>query len=138
MLFMASLANALSQIFLKIGVTRRDLNGCRLLSVLLRMASSAHIWTGLILFCLSLAVYIFLLSYNELSLMFPAMGATYLFVAAIAALVLNERVNFWRRYWRLRTNDLSERPRILRRSVRLRLSSASLKAWHGLPAGGRS
>lgn len=96
LLFMASLANALSQIFLKIGVTRLNLNGCGLITAVLRLASSAHIWTGLILFCLSLGVYIFLLSHNELSLIFPAMGATYLFVVVIAALVLNERVNFWR------------------------------------------
>ncbi len=96
LLFMASLANALSQIFLKIGVTRLNLTGCSLMTAVLRLASSAHIWTGLILFCLSLGVYIFLLSHNELSLIFPAMGATYLFVVALAALVLNERLDFWR------------------------------------------
>jgi drug/metabolite transporter (DMT)-like permease len=96
LLFIASLANAISQVLLKIGVTRLNLSGCGLMTAVIRLASSAHIWTGLILFCLSLGIYIFLLSHNELSLIFPAMGATYLFVVAIAALILNERVDFWR------------------------------------------
>jgi len=96
LLLMASLANALSQIFLKIGVMRLRLGACSPVTAVLRLAGCLHIWAGLLLFSLSLATYAHLISDNELSLIFPAMGATHLFVVAIAAWVLDERVNAWR------------------------------------------
>jgi drug/metabolite transporter (DMT)-like permease len=88
-------ASACAQLALKLGMTSPAVaaampEGGK--SLLLAVASSPMVWTGLTIYGLSVAVWLWILSKVELSLAYPFVGVSFIVVMLFGAFLLNESV----------------------------------------------
>jgi len=60
------------------------------------LALSGWVWTGLVLYGASLALWLVILSRVELSFAYPFLSLSYVLVLALGAFALQEAVNPWR------------------------------------------
>jgi len=63
------------------------------ISEILRMIFSKSIFIGLLIYILSLCVYIFALHYGELSFVYPFFASTFVFVALLSKYRFGERIS---------------------------------------------
>lgn len=93
LIVVASLANAASQLSLKISA--RNLRSIRQErpKIILALFRSPALLFGIVLFSVSLSIYIYLISKNDVTIVFPAMGLTYVFVVLLSTKILNEKTN---------------------------------------------
>jgi len=61
-------------------------------SILLAVASSPLVWTGLTIYGLSVAVWLWILSKVDLSLAYPFVGVSFIVVMLFGVFLLNETV----------------------------------------------
>jgi len=88
-------ASACAQLALKLGMTSPGVaaalpQGGK--AVLLAVASSPLVWTGLTIYGLSVAVWLWILSKVDLSLAYPFVGISFIVVMAFGVFLLNETV----------------------------------------------
>ena len=88
-------ASACAQLALKLGMTSPGVaaalpQGGK--AVLLAVASSPLVWTGLTIYGLSVAVWLWILSKVDLSLAYPFVGVSFIVVMAFGVFLLNETV----------------------------------------------
>ena len=90
----------LGQLLLKNGMEKVGYVGTQRLtrpgSLLLDVAKTPLVWTGLGLFVISAAVWLIVLSRAPLSFAYPFAGLTYLFITLFSRFALHERVSLWR------------------------------------------
>src|SRR5665648_134566 len=88
-------ASACAQLALKLGMTSPGVvaalpQGGK--SILLAVASSPLVWTGLTIYGLSVAVWLWILSKVDLSLAYPFVGVSFIVVMLFGVFLLNETV----------------------------------------------
>lgn len=88
-------ASACAQLALKLGMSSPAVvaalpQGGK--GILLAVASSPLVWTGLTIYGMSVAVWLWVLSKVDLSLAYPFVGISFIVVMAFGAFVLNESV----------------------------------------------
>lgn len=94
-ILLASAANAMSQVMLKMAMTgqgpeRRRRDGA------LRILLSPYLWAGIGLFAVSLSLYLSSIRRLDITVAFPAMGLTLVFVLVLSRLLLREVVDGWK------------------------------------------
>ncbi|MCX4028126.1 EamA family transporter [Endozoicomonas sp. SM1973] len=85
--------SACAQLAFKLGVTKPTMASALQSSItesLLAAAISPFIWVGLIIYGLSVAMWLWVLSKVELSVAYPFVGVSFLVTMAFSALLLNE------------------------------------------------
>ena len=97
----AAIANAMSQISLRIGM--RHLRYYHLSATndipivkILRSLFNYCLLIGLILFSASLFLYVIVISNVDVVVAFPAMGLTHVFVMVLSSLILREKIDAWK------------------------------------------
>jgi drug/metabolite transporter (DMT)-like permease len=88
-------ASACAQLALKLGMTSPGVvaalpQGGR--GILIAVASSPLVWTGLTIYGLSVAVWLWILTKVDLSLAYPFVGVSFIVVMLFGAFLLNEAV----------------------------------------------
>jgi drug/metabolite transporter (DMT)-like permease len=88
-------ASACAQLALKLGMTSPGViaalpQGGR--GIILAVASSPLVWTGLTIYGLSVAVWLWILSKVDLSLAYPFVGVSFIMVMLFGVFLLNESV----------------------------------------------
>lgn len=87
--------SAVAQLALKVGMTSPSMVGAMKLGgsdLLVAAALSPWIWTGLLIYGLSVILWLWVLAKVELSVAYPFVGVSFLMTAAFGALLLNESV----------------------------------------------
>jgi drug/metabolite transporter (DMT)-like permease len=88
-------ASACAQLALKLGMTSPAVTAAMPeggKSLLLAVATSPMVWTGLIIYGLSVAVWLWILSKVDLSLAYPFVGVSFIVVMVFGVFLLNESV----------------------------------------------
>ena len=91
--------SALAQLALKLGVTNPRMEHALQGSVsdaLIAASISPLIWTGLAIYVVSVAMWLWVLSKVDLSIAYPFVGISFLITMAFGALILNENVTSMR------------------------------------------
>ncbi len=94
-ILLASAANAVSQVMLKKGMAGL-LKDRRKARPVLRLLLAPQLWAGMVLFGVSLSLYLVSLRRLDIMVAFPAMGITYVFVAVLSRILLKESFNGWK------------------------------------------
>lgn len=99
LLAVTSTCDTASQLFLKNAINSLGMNVNsvkKMFSFLLRLAMVPWVWIGLIFSCVSLFVWLFVLSKAELNLAFSIDSMHYIFIAFASKLMLKEKVGLKR------------------------------------------
>lgn len=87
--------SAVAQLALKLGVAKPKVAAAMqtgIIDALIAAASSPLIWTGLIIYGLSVAMWLWVLSKVDLSIAYPFVGVSFLITMAFGAFLLDENV----------------------------------------------
>ena len=87
--------SAVAQLALKLGVAKPDMASAMQSSVidaLIAAAMSPLIWTGLIIYGLSVAMWLWVLSKVDLSIAYPFVGISVIITMAFGAFILDENI----------------------------------------------
>ena len=87
--------SAVAQLALKLGVAKPDMASAMQSSVidaLIAAAMSPLIWTGLIIYGLSVAMWLWVLSKVDLSIAYPFVGISFIITMAFGAFILDENI----------------------------------------------
>lgn len=88
--------NALAQIVLKVGVNRLGgFSTSAPLQFFLSAIGNLYVWLGTILYVISLAIWLVILSKANVSYVYPIMALSYVFGILLASLFLGEKVLIW-------------------------------------------
>lgn len=85
---------AAAQLLLKMG--SQGVNTASLYSIVWSMATNVPLVSGLALYGLSMVLFVHALRNEQLSLLYPLISLTYIWVTAVSILFLNESVSFWK------------------------------------------
>ncbi len=85
---------AAAQLLLKMGSQAVDT--ASLYSIVWSMAMNVPLVTGLALYGLSMVLFVHALRNEQLSLLYPLISLTYIWVTTVSILFLNESVSFWK------------------------------------------
>ena len=85
---------AAAQLLLKMGSQAVDT--ASLYSIVWSMAANVPLVAGLALYGLSMVLFVHALRNEQLSLLYPLISLTYIWVTAVSILFLNESVSFWK------------------------------------------
>lgn len=85
---------AAAQLLLKMG--SQGVNTASLYSIVWSMAANVPLVSGLALYGLSMVLFVYALRNEQLSLLYPLISLTYIWVTAVSILFLNESVSFWK------------------------------------------
>lgn len=99
LIVLTSACDTISQLFLKSAINSLGFNitGLRkILGFIIKLILVPRIWIGLIFSCLSLFIWLFVLSKADLNLAFSVDSMHYVFIAFASSLILKERVGFKR------------------------------------------
>ena len=87
LVFGCTVLGAAAQIFMKLGANRLTHPG------LMGMASNVHLLSGLVLYGLSTVLLVLALKDGELSLLYPVIALTYVWVTLLSLLLLHDKPN---------------------------------------------
>ncbi|MDD5155574.1 MAG: EamA family transporter [Candidatus Omnitrophica bacterium] len=99
LIVLTSICDTISQLFLKSAINSLEANINSIKKVfafIIRLILVRRIWIGLIFSCLSLFVWLFVLSKADLNLAFSIDSMHYIFIAFASSLILKERVGLKR------------------------------------------
>lgn len=99
LIFLTSVFDTLNQLFLKSAINSLQLNVNsikKILGFILRLILLPRIWIGFLFCCLSLTVWLFVLSKADLNFAFSADSMHYILIAFACRLFLKEKVGFQR------------------------------------------
>ncbi|MCL4784899.1 MAG: hypothetical protein KJZ70_17865 [Bryobacterales bacterium] len=85
---------AAAQLLLKVG--SQAVNTASLYAIVWSMATNVPLVSGLALYGLSMVLFVHALRNEQLSLLYPLISLTYIWVTAVSILFLNESVSFWK------------------------------------------
>lgn len=95
LIVLTSICDTISQLFLKNSINSLDANINslkRVLQFLLKLAAIPRVWIGFIFSCLSLFIWLFVLSKADLNFAFSLDSMHYIFIAYASMLILKENV----------------------------------------------
>ena len=87
--------SACAQLALKLGVAKQRMEDAlqgSIIDALFAAVTSPLIWTGLLIYALSVAMWLWVLSKVDLSVAYPFVGVSFLITMAFGALLLDESV----------------------------------------------
>ena len=93
------LMESIAELFYKKGTLSTGLDHItwnNLCDFILRICVSHDFWTGVIIYMFNFFLWMFVLSRIDLSLAFPISSASYIFVAILSMLFLNEKISLLR------------------------------------------
>lgn len=99
LIVLTSICDTISQLFLKNSINSLDVNINNLkkvLQFLLKLAAIPRVWIGFIFSCLSLFIWLFVLSKADLNFAFSLDSMHYIFIAYASMLILKENVGLKR------------------------------------------
>lgn len=99
LLIITSICDTINQLFLKNAINSLNLNINsikKILGFIIRIALIPRVWIGFVFSCLSLFIWLFVLSKVDLNLAFSIDSMHYIFIAFASGLVLKEKVGFKR------------------------------------------
>ena len=85
---------AAAQLLLKVG--SQAVNTASLYAIVWSMATNVPLVSGLALYGLSMVLFVHALRNEQLSLLYPLISLTYIWVTTVSILFLNESVSFWK------------------------------------------
>jgi drug/metabolite transporter (DMT)-like permease len=94
LIILASLFDTITQLLLKTAINTLDLNinsFKKVLSFILKLLTIPKIWIGFIFCCLSLVVWLFVLSKADLNFAFSVDSIHYIFIAIASKFILKEK-----------------------------------------------
>ena len=94
MVFVCTVLGAGAQILMKIGVQAKLPTGA--MPLLFAIATNAHIMGGFALYAMSTAILVLALRNQELSLLYPVISLTYVWVAILSLMVFGESMNAYK------------------------------------------
>ena len=94
MVFVCTLLGAGAQIFMKLGVQAQLPSGA--VPILLAVATNMYIVGGFMLYGMSTAILVLALRNQELSLLYPVISLTYVWVAILSLVVFGESMNAYK------------------------------------------
>ena len=95
LIVLTSICDTISQLFLKNSINSLDANINsikKVLQFLLKLAAIPRVWIGFIFSCLSLFIWLFVLSKADLNFAFSLDSMHYIFIAYASMLILKENV----------------------------------------------
>ena len=96
---LASLFDTINQLLLKTSINSLETNltsARKIASFILKLITLPRIWLGFIFCCMSLVVWLFILSKADLNFAFSANSMHYIMIALASRLILKEKVGLWR------------------------------------------
>ncbi len=99
LIILASLFDTINQLFLKTTINSLDLNingFKKAVGFVLKLLTRPRIWVGFFFCCLSLVVWLFVLSKADLNFAFSVDSMHYIFIAIASKFILKEKVGFKR------------------------------------------
>jgi multidrug transporter EmrE-like cation transporter len=94
LVFLCTVLGAAAQILLKAGTQSHPAEG--LLALLVAIFTHPKLFAGYALYGLSTGLLIIALKYGELSILYPVIALTYVWVTALSVLIYNESLNFFK------------------------------------------
>jgi multidrug transporter EmrE-like cation transporter len=94
LVFLCTLLGAAAQILMKSGSQSASSAGP--LGLIVAIFSNLNLFIGYSLYGLSTGVLIIALKYGELSILYPVIALTYVWVTALSVSLYNETLNFWK------------------------------------------
>ncbi len=94
-----SICDTISQLFLKTSINflNADITSIKnIFGFIIRLALIPKVWVGFIFSCLSLFIWLFVLSKADLNFAFSLDSMHYIFIALASSLILKEKVEFKR------------------------------------------
>ncbi len=61
-----------------------------------RLCRSSYLWGGLVLYALSVLLYVFVLRFEELSVVYPLVSMSYIWTTVFSIKYLGEKMNKWK------------------------------------------
>lgn len=99
LIVITSICDTISQLFLKNSINSLNLNINSIKKVfgfIIRLILIPRVWIGFIFSCLSLFIWLFVLTRADLNFAFSVDSMHYIFIAFASSLILKERVGFKR------------------------------------------
>lgn len=99
LLILTSTCDTITQLFLKNAINSLNLNinsVKKIFGLIIRIALIPRVWIGFVFSCISLFIWLFVLSKVDLNLAFSIDSMHYIFIAFASGLVLKEKVSFKR------------------------------------------
>lgn len=91
LVFLCTILGAAAQILMKSGAQAQESSGLAALAI--AIFTNSHLFLGYSLYGLSTAVLIVALKYGELSILYPVIALTYVWVTGLSVIFYNESVN---------------------------------------------
>jgi multidrug transporter EmrE-like cation transporter len=91
LVFVCTLLGAAAQILMKSGTQRAEASGP--IGLIIAIFSNWHLFSGYALYGLSTVVLIVALKYGQLSILYPVIALTYVWVTILSVLLYNETIN---------------------------------------------
>ncbi len=99
LIILTSLFDTVNQLLLKSSINTLDwhVNSIKkIIAFIAQLLRTPKVWLGFFFCCLSLSVWLFVLSKADLNFAFSADSMHYIFIAFASRLFLKEKVGFWR------------------------------------------
>ena len=94
LVFTCTLLGAAAQILMKGGTQAFPYEG--LLELLLAIFTNGKLFLGYVLYGISTALLVVALKYGELSILYPVIALTYVWVTGLSVMIYNESLNPWK------------------------------------------
>lgn len=94
LVFICTILGAAAQILMKRGSMEHPAEGAAELAV--AIFQSPQLFIGYALYGLNTVLLVVALKYGELSILYPVIGLTYVWVTGLSVLIYHENLNFWK------------------------------------------
>jgi uncharacterized membrane protein len=99
LIFLTSVFDTVNQLLLKTSINSLELNLNsirKIIAFILKLLTIPRIWLGFFFCCMSLVVWLFVLSKADLNFSFSADSMHYILIALASRIFLKEKVGLWR------------------------------------------
>jgi len=96
MVFLAALLGSFGSVLIKKGADAIRLRGTGLFRLAVNAATDLPLVAGVLLYGLSMVVFVLALRGGELSVLYPLVATSYIWVVLLARLLLGERMDSWK------------------------------------------
>jgi multidrug transporter EmrE-like cation transporter len=94
LVFICTLLGATAQILMKSGTQGQSIDG--LVGLITAIFTNGQLFLGYALYGLSTVVLVVALKYGELSILYPVIALTYVWVTALSVVIYGEHLNFYK------------------------------------------
>jgi len=94
LVFLCTLLGAAAQILMKNGTQSQHAEG--VVGLIVSIFSSRELFAGYALYGLSTVVLVIALKFGELSILYPVIALTYVWVTALSVIIYGEQINFFK------------------------------------------